>query len=161
MESKKKKKKKNKSSVFFSHFSTYISHFSPSFLSLFLKKFFSNFHPSFFHFSSTFPILFTFFPCLIFPIRCQKFPGEKSRGGGALCPLPVTPLMQTTCNSIPGKKRKPICAFSRNTLNILVLGNTRTCVHHVGGTSIFHYLISSMNVCTTCQIAFCHFNVHQ
>ena len=74
----KTKKGKKKSSPLFISFPTSISNFPPS-----LSQF------SFF--SSKLSPLFPFFLASFFPIRQQKFPGHKFRGG-ALCP-PVTPLV--------------------------------------------------------------------
>ena len=78
----KEKKKKKKVLTFFYTFSYFHFQFSTFPFTIFLL-FFWSFHP------------FPFFPCLFFPIRQQKFPGQKSLGGGgqgALCPPPVTPL---------------------------------------------------------------------
>ena len=71
----KKKKKKKRSSPLFITFPTSISNFPPPLL-------------QFSFFSSQFSPLFL---ASYFPIRQQKFPGQKSRGGGTL--LPVTPLI--------------------------------------------------------------------
>ena len=67
VKSKKKKKKKKRS--------------SPLFLT------FSCFHSQFSTFSSQFSPLFPFFLASFFPIRQQKFPGQKSLGGHS-APLP-------------------------------------------------------------------------
>ena len=65
---KKKKKKRSSRSRFFNNFS-YL-HFQ-----------FSTFLLQFSFFSSQFSPLFPFFLASFFPIRQQKFPGQKSRGG--------------------------------------------------------------------------------
>ena len=72
MKSKKKKKKKKKKRS------------SPLFLT------FSCFHFQFSTFSSQFSPLFPFFLASFFPVRQQKFPGQKSLGG-TLPPLPPPP----------------------------------------------------------------------
>ena len=63
------------SSPLFITFPTSISNFPPSLLQFSFFFSFFNIHPH-----------FPFFPSLLFPIRQQKFPGQKSLG--SLCPLP-------------------------------------------------------------------------
>ena len=77
---KNKKKKKKRSSPLFRIFPTSIYNFPPSLL-------------QFSFFSSQFLPLFHFSLPLFSRYVSKKFPGQKSRGGGALCPLP--PLLRT------------------------------------------------------------------
>ena len=58
----------------------------------------SNFPPSLLQFSSQFSPLFPFFLASFFPIHQQKFPGQKSRGEGTLCPLPPACYATATCS---------------------------------------------------------------
>ena len=76
---KEKKKKKKRSSPLFITFPTSIPIFHLPFYNF----------PSFSFFSSQFSPLFPFLLASFFPIRQQKFPGQKSLG--ALCPLPPPP----------------------------------------------------------------------
>ena len=70
----------------FLHFQFSIYHFT-----IFLL-FFSNFSP----FS-------TFFLASFFPVGQQKFPGQKSRGGGVLCPCPYPPPPPPPVTPLPKK----------------------------------------------------------
>ena len=79
-QNKQQTKKKQGPHLFFITFPTSISNFPPSLL-------------QFSFFSSQFSPLFPFFLASFFPIRPQKFPGQKSLGAFCpLLPLPVTPL---------------------------------------------------------------------
>ena len=79
----KSEKQKKRSSPIFITFPTCISNFPPSLL-------------QFTFFSSKFSTLFPFFLDSFFPIRQEKFSGQKSLGGTLPpCPPPVTPLFKT------------------------------------------------------------------
>ena len=55
---------------------------------------FLTFPPSIFNFPAFLFFLLHFPPFSLFP--CLLFPGQKSRGGGALCPLPPPPPLPVT-----------------------------------------------------------------